>query len=269
MYTVNVTYPIETYETLGTDTIEIRVPVTAYCEGYNNESEEFTNPYMSNIASTTIVVTYDNPVGTAEKVEVIVGKYLTTPGYRYIVSKEKPLILYNGVSEEETEDTYQVRWKTTTGTDGEPTGIVLKETQAEEEQVSDEFIKSDASSESMEEITTNVAIGFSGANSVLKEDGWIKIYDDETDELIVTFTSSDWSKYTSSNPYYYDIPVKHIRVETSATNANATLYVYNIKEIDDEYIIENYEREEFDNLSYIKSTLVGYLDGSYINQDTH
>ena len=29
------------------------------------------------------------------------------------------------------------------------------------------------------------------------------------------------------------------------------MYVYNIKELDDEYITENYTREQFDELQYI------------------
>ena len=48
--------------------------------------------------------------------------------------------------------------------------------------------------------------------------GWIKVYDEDTGNLLVTFTENDWNKYTSSNPYKYEIPVKHIRIETSALN---------------------------------------------------
>ena len=47
------------------------------------------------------------------------------------------------------------------------------------------------------------------------------------------------------------------------------MYVYNIKELDDEYITTNYTKEEFDNLQYIESTLTGYLGGNLINTDTH
>ena len=169
----------------------------------------------------------------------------------------------------ETEDTYQVRWEAYTGTDGESNGLVMKETKNGETQKVDNFIKTDSSKASMEEVTTNVGIGFSGADNLLKEDGWIKVYDEETGDLLATFTKNDWNKYTSSNPYRYELPVKHIRVETSETKAETSFYVYNIKELDDEYITTNYTREEFDKLQYIESNLVGYLGGTYINTDVH
>ncbi len=268
-YGIRVVYPIEAYQSLGEDTVTIKIPVSTYYEGYNNPNEEFTNPYKSNTATTTITASYQGPKTEAADIEVEVGKYIYTPSRRYVVSKQKPLRIYNGVSDSETDDTYQVRWYVSTGTNGESTGLVLKETQNDQAQVADNFIKTDSSKDSMENITTNVGIGFSGVDNVLKEDGWIKVYDEDTGDLLVTFTKSDWNKYTSSNPYKYELPVKHIRVETSETNASSSFYVYNIKELDDEYITTNYTKEEFDNLQYIESNLVGYLGGTYIGSDTH
>ena len=90
----------------------------------------------------------------------------------------------------------------------------------------------------MEEITTNTGIYFSGTDT-LKSDGWIKVYDAEKNTLLKTFTANDWKTYTSSNPYKYETPVKHVRVETSRTNASSYFYVYNVKELDDEYITTN------------------------------
>ena len=268
-YGVRVIYPIEAYQELGDDTVTIKIPVSTYYEGFNNQSEEFTNPYTSNVATATLTVNYRKPTGTVARVDVTVGKNVYNPTSRYIVSKQKPLKIYNGVSEEEKDDTYQVRWYVTTGTNGESTGLVLKETQNDQEQVTDNFIKTDSSKETMENVTTNVGIGFSGADNVLKEDGWIKVYDEDTGDLLATFTKEDWGSYTSSNPYRYDLPVKHIRVETSSTNANSGFYVYNLKELDDDYITTNYTKEQFDSLQYIESTLVGYLGTTYIGKDTH
>ena len=145
----------------------------------------------------------------------------------------------------------------------------MKETRDGDAQVTDQFIKTGNTEESMENVTTNIGIAFSGADNMLKEDGWIKVYEEETGELLATFTKDNWSDYTNSNPYMYTTSVKHIRVETSDTKAGASLYVYNIKELDDDYITTNYTREEFDELQYIKSTLSGYLGGTYINTDTN
>ena len=139
-YNVQVIYPIEAYKTLGEDTISIKIPVRTYYEGYNNPSEEFTNPYKSNVASGTIVANYSKPSGEVARFEVIVGEYISNPTWRYLISKQKPIKIYNGISEGE-EDTYQVRWEAYTGTSGESTGVVMKETKDGEEQVVDQFIK--------------------------------------------------------------------------------------------------------------------------------
>ena len=269
-YGIRVVYPLEAYQSLGTETVSIKIPVRTYYEGYNNPSEEFTNPYRSNIASATIVVSYEKERGTVSEFEVIVGKRVYDPSTRYIVSKEKPLRIYNGISEGETGDTYTVLWEAYIGTGSGLPGIIMKETKNGETQVTDTFIKTDATEESTDDVVANVGIYFSGADKILGEEGWIKVYDEETGDLIVTFTASDWNKYTSGNPYRYEIPVKHVRIETSnVVEDESYLYTYHIKEIEDDKITEKYERQAFDTLQYIKSTLVGYLGESYVDTDTH
>ena len=269
-YNIKVVYPIEAYQELSADTIRLKIPVKTYYEGYNNQNSEFTNPYKSNIASSTIALTYENPKGEVSLFEVVVGDRLYTPSIRYVISKEKPLNLYNGVSEEEKEDYYTVLWKGYVGTGKDLPGMVMKETQNDKDQVTDQFIKTDSEEESMDEVSSNVGIYFSGADTLLGEDGEIKVYDEETDNLLVTFTKDNWNDYSSSNPYRYEYPVKHIRVETSKiANDETYFYVYNVKELDDNKIIDKYTREQFDNLEYIKSTLVGYVGDTYVNSDTH
>ena len=283
-YNIKVIYPLEAYQSVGGDTVQVKIPVSTYYEGYNNSNEEFENPYKSNIASTTLTATYkhveiveepEEPVEPSKppvypaNFSVTIGKYTTSPTSRYVVSKLKPLKIYNGVSEDEQDDTYQVEWYAYTGTNGATNGLVLKETKNGEEQKVDNFIKTNSNKESTEDVTTNIGIAFSGASDVLKDDGWIKVYDEDTGNLLVTFTKDNWNKYTYSNPYKYDLPVKHIRVETSETNADTRLYVYNIKKLDDEYITTNYTKEEFNNLQYIETNLTVYLGGNIIGTKTH
>ena len=268
-FKLKVTYPLDAYNTTGSDTVELKIPVNAYYEGYNNTNTEFTNPYKSNIATGTIVVTYSKPTGDVARFDVTVGKYISSPSWKYIVSKKKPLRIYNEISTEENDDTYIVKWYGSTGSEGQSTGMTMKETKDGETQVTDQFIKADSTTESMENITTNVGIYFGDPISLLGENGWIKVYDDETGNLLHEFTKSDWSKYTESNPYKYDVQVKHVRVETSETASSQSISVYHVKKLDDEYITKNYTREQFDNLKYIKSTLTGYVGNSYINIDTH
>ena len=269
-YGIKVVYPIEAYQTLGTETIQLKIPVKTYYEGYNNPNEEFTNPYKSNTASSTIVVNYENPKGTVSRFDVTVGKRVYDPTTRYIVSKIKPLNIYNGISDEEKDDTYTVLWQAYIGTGENLPGIVMKETATGNAQVTDQFIKTNAEEESTDDVVSNVGVYFSGADKILGEDGWIKVYNEETGDLLVTFTKDDWNKYSSSNPYKYELPVKHVRIETSGiVEDESYLYVYNIKEIDDNKITEKYERAQFDELQYIKSTLVGYVGETYVNTDTH
>ena len=268
-FKLKVIYPLDAYNTTGSDTVELKIPVNAYYEGYNNTNTEFSNPYKSNIAAGTIVVTYSKPTGDVARFDVIVGKYMSSPSWKYIVSKKKPLRIYNEISTEENDDTYIVKWYGSTGSEGQSTGMTMKETKNGEAQVIDQFIKADSTTERMENITTNIGIYFGDSISLLGENGWIKVYDDETGNLIHEFTKADWSKYTENNPYKYDVQVKHVRVETSETEASQSISVYHVKKLDDEYITKNYTREQFDNLKYIKSTLTGYIGNSYINTDTH
>ena len=268
-YSIQVIYPIEAYQVIGEDSVTLEIPVSTYYEGYNNTNTEFTNPHKSNIAEATIVAIYQNPKGTVANIDVTVGEYIYSPYGRYIVSKRKPLRIYNGISSEEKNDTYLVRWYAFTGTDGESTGFTLKETKNNEETKVDEFIKTNSNKDSMQDVTTNIGIYFTNADSMLKEDGEIKVYDEDTGILLATFTKANWNKYTASNPYKYETPVKHIKVVTSATNKESGMYVYNIKELNDEVITTKYTRTSFDSLEYIESNLVGYIGGEYIASKTH
>ena len=268
---IEVVYPLEAYTSLENDSVSIKIPVSTYYEGYNNQNQEFQNPYKSNIAKTTIVANYSRPKGNVNVANlfITVGKYVSTPNYHYMVSKRKPLRLYNDISSEEKDDLYTVRWEAFTGTNGESNGLVLKENKNGEAQKTDTFIKNDSTEDSMENITTNVGIYFSNANSILGTDGEIRVYNEDTGEIVHSFTSIDWNKYTSNNPYKYENSIKHIKIETTATNANSSLYVYNIKELDDDQIIETYTRDEFDGLQYIKSNLTMYIDGQYLGSKSH
>ena len=265
---IEVSYPLEAYNAETDSEKSIEVQVKGWIEGYNNPNKEFQNPYKSNEAENTLKIKLMRAV-TVPRIFCHVGDVLSSSYYNIyredLVSKEKPARIYNGISETETEDYYRVYWSVTFSRDNGylPNGVILKE--SKDGQQSDEFIKSDKTTDSMEELTTNVGIyfGTSYLNSTLGENGWLKVYNDETDELLVTFTKENWSQYNYSNPYKYQEPVKHIRIETSAIDVSSFsdyeyLYIYNIKELDDKYIITHYTKEEFDNLKQIKSYVYMY-----------
>ena len=267
-FMLRVIYPLEAYNAAGADAVELKIPINAYYEGFNNDNSEFSNPYQSEPAKGTIILTYKNPNGNVAIFNVWVGKYINIDSEKYIVSKKKPLNIYNGISATEQNDVYTVLWKAETGSGGQSEGITMKETKNDEAQVSDKFIKADASTESMSDVTSNIGIYFSNPVGMLGENGWIKIYNDETDELVYEFNKENWSKYNERSPYKYESAVKHIRIVTSATNKNESLYAYNVKCLDDEYITNNYSRSQFDDLKYVKSSLTGYIEDNYVNTDT-
>ena len=259
-YRIKVTYTLEAYTTLGEEaTIEYRLPIKGYYEGYNNSTGEFESPCKSNVVQDVFVMTFRKLTGSMARFDVQIGKGFYHPYTRSVISKEKPLKMYNGISEEEKEDYYTVSWVANIGV-AENQKVIMKEPKTEEQSyISDQFLKKDNTSESMEDLCSFVGIYFGNPTYMLGENGEIKVFNDETGELLITFNKDNWNLYSNSNPYMYKIPVKHIRIETSNVNKNSKLSVYNIKEIDDEGIFNKYIKEDFDNLIKIESTLEGYL----------
>ncbi len=265
-YRFNVVYPIEAYEEMESKTISIQVPLEAYYEGYNNEHDEFEHPVKSNVVTRTLSFLWRKLEGEEARFDVTVGKYRTyyednSYRYEYVVSKKKPLNIYNGISETEIEDYYTVRWDAYTGSAEEIYGIKMQEpTEDVEGEDEDRFLDSENNFYDMSSLSKNVGIYFSGADTILGENGKIEVYDAEEGKLINTFTSANWNMYDSENPYRYETPITHIRIQTSKANKNSSLTVYNIKEIDDTALIEKFqEKPQFDKLQSIYSYLDGYI----------
>ena len=177
----------------------------------------------------------------------------------YVVLKDKALKVYNNQLEDNDKDYYNVEWKLYTSRlakdENTVTKAVLKE---QEDKKVDEFLSVDGSYVSMEDYIANVGIYFSGLSSALGENGYIKIYNDESNELIETFTKEDFNTYTESNPYMYSEKVKHIRAEISEISDSSVISIMNIKELDDKKIVENISREKFDD--YVR--IYTYLNGN-------
>ena len=268
-YNFKVVYPIDAYYAIGEERVEIKIPVSTYYEALNNPNEEFDNPLQSNIASATLrVVVEPTPiyippteVENQNSFSLLIGTSVYKPYSRQMISKEKVLRLFNDVSEEEKNDTYIVRWQIYTNKTDGTQSVVMKERKDGETLVSDTIINSDGTEIDMTNFVSNKGIYFSGINTAFGEDGYVKIYNDETDTLIETFDINNWDEYNSSNPYIFENLVKHIRVETSNIVKASTFNVYSIKEIDDEYVFENYTKEQFDNMTHIVTHFNGYING--------
>ena len=257
-YKFSVEYPRDAYDNIAGDTVELMIPLSTYYEGYNNTNSQFSNPYVSNTDETIVATCWESASGEIYGFDVEVGKFANSPYPRCVVSKEKPLKLYNNIVDEDSKDYYTVKWTLSRGTNGEDYSAIMKETKNNEPQVSDMMYKSANTAVNMEDFTSNVAVYLTGAQQMFGADGWVKIYDDTTNELLITFNKDNWNLYNENNPYYYENPVKHIRVETSSSSKKRTFSVCSIKELNDNYITDNYTKDEFDTFKYIKSTLNGY-----------
>ena len=252
-FKLKVTYPLEAYEAAN-GTVVLNIPVKATFEGYNNPNEEFNNPYISNTAEDIITVTYERGGGDVISYDVQVGAWVGSPYNVYVVSKENAVDYYNQV-EEKTKDTYEVRWYVYRGNSGTISNVQLKE---QDNNYTDKFLTTENQYDDMLKYSKNIGIYFTTPGAMFGEDGWIKVYNDETDELIHEFTSKDWESYNKSNPYYYDEPVDHIRIETSDAEKVSSFTAVSIKEIDNKKLTTDYKRDEFDKLSKIYSYLSGY-----------
>ena len=250
---LKVTYPLEAYEQAN-GTVILNIPVKATFEGYNNKNEEFKNPYISNTAEDIITVTYERGGGDVIGYDVQVGTWVPSPYNVYVVSKENAVKYYNQV-QDDTKDTYEVRWYVTRGNSGEIANVELREQDAN---YTDKFQKTDGTYEDMLAYSKNIGIYFTTPGAMFGENGWIKVYNDETDELIHEFTSEDWDNYTKENPYMYDTPIDHIRIETSSADKVSSFTATNIKELNSQQLTTDKTREEFDKLSKIYSYLSGY-----------
>ena len=252
IYNLKVVYPYEAYETLGRDTISLNIPVNSVYEGYNNQNTEFENPVKSNTAQYSYTFIWRN--GTEYK--AIVGTYRSTDR-KYIVSKKEPLKIYsgelNGDISEDVVDKYETSWylNTTKVQENNKAKLQLKEPTTN---YGDKFLTTESKYIDMTPYTKNIGIYFDGARNLVKEDGYINLYNDETNELIHTFTKEELAEYTRSNPYMYESGIKHIRLETSEVNDGSTT-VCNIKQIDDEALTTAYTKAEFDKLQYIYTYL--------------
>ena len=249
-YSLKVIYPLEAYPDYEPNDIYIDVPMETYYEGYNNPNIEFQNPYKSNTANIKKRIHFYNyivqPVVCGGSVKI--GEEVYSPKRRSIIKKEKPIRIYTGESSEESEDYYNVVWNFATHSDSFDKVIL------DDGDRSDIFIKNDSTAYSLENISKNVAVWFDVKNAV-EEDGWIRLYDKETENLLLELNSSNFTSYTKSQPFYFENPVKHIRVETSRMEKNKYLSINFIKELDDTYITDNISREEFDSFETVKTFL--------------
>jgi len=255
-YTIEITYPQEAFDAINAYT-EIKIPIEGYYVAYNNPNSEFVNPYKSNIATGNITLVFrDTPSGDIYDFEVdfMEKTRVTRPDQQYVISKQYLIDMYNNVKEIKNKQ-YEVRWLVKRGIKGTVPSVVLREEDVE----SEETVYGDRWNKMvMDEYVSNIGIYFENADKMLGDNGKIFVYDNDTNELLKTFSKQDWNTYNKSNPYKYTNKIKHIRVETTNADVNTNLMIYNVKELDVEKVIKDFTKEEVENVenvyTYLKAT---------------
>lgn len=270
-YTVQITYPKEAYDSIKSYT-QLTIPIEGFYTGYNNPNEEFKdeNPYKSNIAKTNISIIFrETPKGEIYNfyVDFMDTKYVSSPIWDNVISKQYLLNLYDNYNEEieESEENneeaeiknkeYVVRWRAVRGDNGIVPSIIMSETKLNT--VTDIPYGDKWDTTVMDNYVTNTGIYFENANGFLEEDGTISVYNNDTNELIHTFTKEEWNNYSRTNPYKYENSIKHIRVETSKTNLNSSLSVYNVKELEVEKVLKDFTKEQVKDVNMVYTYLTG------------
>ena len=86
--------------------------------------------------------------------------------------------------------------------------------------------------------------------AMLGDDGWIKVYNNDTNELIAAFNSSNWGSYIDK-PFVYENDVANIRVLTSKL-VNPTMFkIENVMNISDKEVVDEINKDKFEKLNYI------------------
>ncbi|MBO5005685.1 MAG: hypothetical protein J6D03_10820, partial [Clostridia bacterium] len=264
-YTVQITYPKEAYDAIKSYT-QLTIPIEGFYTGYNNPNEEFTNPHKSNIAKTSISIIFrETPKGEIYNfyVDFMDSKYISSPIYADVISKQYLLNLYDNNNEENEEESkqeiknkeYVVRWRAIRGDNGEVPSIIMSETKEGENESSLYGDKWDTTI--MQDYVVNTGIYFENASGFLEENGTISVYNDDTNELIHTFTKDEWNNYSRNNPYKYENSIKHVRIETSKTNLNSSLSVYHVKELEVEKVLKDFTKEQVKNVNMVYTYLTG------------
>lgn len=253
-YSIIVAYPKEAFESIKAYTT-LTMSAEGYYTGYNNPNREFTNPYKSNIATgkaTIIFKEKEPPTGYIYNFYVdYIGKKYHSRRKVDVISNQDIVDLYDSDEESYKNKEFIVKWTATRGTQGVVPSMIMSETNRAEK-YGDTWDE-----ETMDEYISNTGIYFSNTDEFLEDNGSISIYDNDTNALIKTFSKEELSNYTDKKPYKYDKAIKHIRVETTIAKLNSSLYVYNIKELDVNKVLDNFTKEEFKEVELITTYLTG------------
>ena len=99
---------------------------------------------------------------------------------------------------------------------------------------------------------------------ILEEDSRIEVYDDETNKLIRTLNKEEIIKQPWIE-YNFEKPIKHIKVKfinIAINNPENTITLDFFKEIDNENLTRKIDRDTFEKIKYISTSLQMEIDGN-------
>lgn len=253
VYEIEVEYPLDAYKNMSGNIASLIFNVSTNYTGLNSYTGYGNSgDITSETVSANVNVTYED-IQTVDESDL--GIEVGKNG----VSKKNILNSYKGNTVTDNAMQYTVTWKANIDKSGLNKKIVMTD-----DGKADEFVKADSTSDSAENFVIYDAVSVTNAEKVLGEDGWINVYDSESNDLIGTLTKDDWKR-----EYYYDISARHIRIETSeVVSADMPLYISNIKTVKVKSIIEKYNESEFKLFNKISSTVAGNIGDKTISAKT-
>ena len=164
------------------------------------------------------------------------------------VSKSGAVRVYNG--NDEIEDLYESRWLVESGRRHENNLEIISKS-GEKFSEGNTYDKSTINENYIKYHGMKFSVS---PKNLLGEDGWIKVYNNDTNELIAAFNNSNWNNYIE-NPFIYEKDVVNIKVLTSKLINPGSLFIYNVMKIEDKELKDNVSKEQFEKLKFINKHL--------------
>ena len=243
------------YKYIGNNNTNIRVeyPVEAGKDKKNEELKlegnlkltAYNNPNYNVLESTSTSVVKAKINYYTRTETKYVPEYIN---FRGVPTADIPIDRYDGSTTTPKSETYNVEWNPYL--DKEIAGEV--ELTESKNDYGDKLLNPELN---IGNVVTNKGISFYIDPTVLNENSTIKIYNDETNELIHTFDRNEIIEY-QNKIYNYNTPIKHVKVVLNNINLNKryAVKIRHKKEINDEELIKLTTKESFLNLRYIKSS---------------
>ena len=235
---IEVIYPKEAGDSKASE--EVQLTGSLKITAYNNS--RYTNPLEDSVTSTD-----------KRKIEYVEQvKQIYSPNYidiGKVPTADNPLDRYEGNTTLPKKEEYMVVWR--------PYSEQLTTNEIELTENKTNYGDRLGNPEiNIKNVVSNKGILFSIYPTNLTENSTIKIYDDETNELIREYNKTE---IIENNQKFikYDRAIKHVKIVLNNIKVNdeSNNYFIHYKDIDDEELVKLTNKETFEKLSYIKSGL--------------